>query len=931
MKIMDKLVINANQGAEQVREEICVMKKMRHPNVVNFEEVLASETKLYIVMEELTGGDLYRLLKKGPVGEERAKRYFIQMIEAVSFCHSLNIVHRDLKPENILLDDKDNIKVTDFGFSKTKQADIDKELLHTSCGTPEYCPPEIMRRSGEGYSGVKVDAWSCGIILYTMLVGNLPFHGDDNDTNALYNAIVKCEYEWPQHLNISTLAKDLVRRILVPDASRRLDINGIKRHSWFPSGSFSDEDIEEALAGSSSNPTAQGRNPGDQIPSFISSRDPTLTPGVNRAPLGTIRIDETDDFDSVSSIVYPELENVLKQQAKRTRAQQGLRQPFFNDAASVSSAGGSHASSRRRPRHYREESEVASGSSQDVNAYRRSMRNNADLDQLEEGVMPWHDQAVYGRRFNTDLGAGRQHSGVPSVQGRVMPGYDYTGAYNSNSSRQTGSFTDPVSEISLDLPMHRNKFDPAILERVSPVEQQQHRIGGEDAGSSLDDLPSLRSKLRAISPVTSEDAADDQDFRAEAQLMWQFLSTFKAAEQNRNPATKHDAHARYEAVINSAYKNGPDGFARVLQCFLNTYGRIGFDRSRASRTVSMDHGSRLHEQSRYINKLPVSNSVDHTPQNIAQERTLSIDELEQSFPDRRITDLSGEDTDAEKIRLARASTCRQMSDVLNQYMTEISFQSVQGGANGQFIENLRQLRSRIVNQEDEEGVRADSTLVEDLDKVIQETQGAEKTDDVVVEERRGPRRRERAGSVRVHARPEDFCSPHEDDSRKLSTRARLTSTMVAHTTHRREDSRSVKARALNVLSKLRKKNRRKGEKTVTTFTTRLSVNEVAHELEIILRKLFGNFEVMEDDGRKKFKSYVEIERQSHRLPLIIELSSNAGRTLVNLRRSSKDGDRTDSATFFKVYERVHKEFLDNTEPRRHSRPSRRDGRHRYTR
>lgn len=229
IKIMEKSDIRAHELAHQVRREIYIMRSLKHPHIVRMYEVLTSDKRLYIVMELVTGGELFERIAKGRVNEATARHYFQQLVDGVHFCHRKGIVHRDLKPENLLVDEKGNIKITDFGFSSMKGMEVHTGLLHTQCGTPDYCAPEIIDIAQEGYTGSKVDAWSCGIILYALLCGRLPFL--EQDTDKLYDLILACKVKYPSY--ISRNARELLENLLIRDPNRRFDLPDIKRHPWF--------------------------------------------------------------------------------------------------------------------------------------------------------------------------------------------------------------------------------------------------------------------------------------------------------------------------------------------------------------------------------------------------------------------------------------------------------------------------------------------------------------------------------------------------------------------------------------------------------------------------------------------------------------------------------------------------------------------------
>lgn len=229
IKIMDKNEIREQEFTAQVRREIYIMRKLKHKHIVLMHEVLTSDTKLYIVMELVTGGELFHRIENGRVPESLARQYFQQLVDGVDFCHKKGVAHRDLKPENLLVDENGDIKITDFGFSSMKGMDVNAGLLYTQCGTPDYCAPEIIECAREGYNGAKVDAWSCGIILYALLCGRLPFQ--EQDTEKLYDLILACKVHYPPQ--ISPSARDLLQNLLVRDPNKRYDLQKVKRHPWF--------------------------------------------------------------------------------------------------------------------------------------------------------------------------------------------------------------------------------------------------------------------------------------------------------------------------------------------------------------------------------------------------------------------------------------------------------------------------------------------------------------------------------------------------------------------------------------------------------------------------------------------------------------------------------------------------------------------------
>ncbi|CUS20637.1 LAQU0S01e11188g1_1 [Lachancea quebecensis] len=206
-----------------IEREIIIMKLISHPNVMGLYEVWENKLELFLVLEYVDGGELFDyLVSRGRLSEKEAIHYFRQIIEGTAYCHSFNICHRDLKPENLLLDKKNKrIKIADFGMAALQTSN---KLLETSCGSPHYASPEIVM--GKTYNGGPSDVWSCGIILFALLTGHLPFN-DDNIKRLLLK-VQAGKYQMPQA--ISPEAQDLISRILVVDPEKRITINDILLH-----------------------------------------------------------------------------------------------------------------------------------------------------------------------------------------------------------------------------------------------------------------------------------------------------------------------------------------------------------------------------------------------------------------------------------------------------------------------------------------------------------------------------------------------------------------------------------------------------------------------------------------------------------------------------------------------------------------------------
>lgn len=239
VKIIDKEKVLRVGMIDQIKREISVMKLIRHPNVVQLYEVMATKTKIYFVIEYVKGGELFDKLSKGRLKEDAARKYFQQLISAVDYCHSRGVYHRDLKPENLLVDENGNLKISDFGLSALAESKRQDGLLHTTCGTPAYVAPEVINR--KGYDGPKADIWSCGVILYVLLAGHLPFH--DSNLMEMYRKIGRAEFKFPN--GFPSGPRKLVSKILDPNPKSRISIAKIMENSWFQKGFDSKPEITD--------------------------------------------------------------------------------------------------------------------------------------------------------------------------------------------------------------------------------------------------------------------------------------------------------------------------------------------------------------------------------------------------------------------------------------------------------------------------------------------------------------------------------------------------------------------------------------------------------------------------------------------------------------------------------------------------------------
>uniref|UniRef100_A0A6A7G5L2 non-specific serine/threonine protein kinase n=3 Tax=Hirondellea gigas TaxID=1518452 RepID=A0A6A7G5L2_9CRUS len=224
---------------QKVEREIAIMKLIEHPHVLGLYDVYENKKYLYLVLEHVSGGELFDyLVKKGRLTPKEARRFFRQIISALDFCHSHSICHRDLKPENLLLDEKNSIRIADFGMASLQP---DGSMLETSCGSPHYACPEVIR--GEKYDGRRADVWSCGVILYALLVGALPF--DDDNLRQLLEKVKRGAFHIPHF--VPPDCQELLRGMIEVNPDKRLTLEEINKHSWVIAGGKGELELERPM------------------------------------------------------------------------------------------------------------------------------------------------------------------------------------------------------------------------------------------------------------------------------------------------------------------------------------------------------------------------------------------------------------------------------------------------------------------------------------------------------------------------------------------------------------------------------------------------------------------------------------------------------------------------------------------------------------
>ncbi|XP_020234094.1 CBL-interacting serine/threonine-protein kinase 14 [Cajanus cajan] len=235
VKAVSKRTLERNGYAAHVEREVAIMRRLRHPHTVRLYEVLATKSKIYFVMEFIAGGELFHVVAgEGRLTEDTSRRYFRQLVSAVRHCHSRGVFHRDLKLDNLLVDGDTNLKVSDFGLGALRSQIRHDGMLHTVCGTPAYVAPEILAR--KGYHGASVDAWSCGVVLFALNAGYLPFN--DSNITVLYRKIYRGQFRFPRWM--SSELRNLVTRLLDTNPDTRITLDEVTRDPWFNRGGYSD-------------------------------------------------------------------------------------------------------------------------------------------------------------------------------------------------------------------------------------------------------------------------------------------------------------------------------------------------------------------------------------------------------------------------------------------------------------------------------------------------------------------------------------------------------------------------------------------------------------------------------------------------------------------------------------------------------------------
>lgn len=228
-KVVPKIKVEDKKFSKRLKQEIKIHQLMRHPNIVHYIYFQQDSSYYYIFLEYVAGEELFQLIKKnGKISEKNAAVYFKQILLGLNYIHSLNVAHRDLKPQNILVDKFGRIKICDFGLSKLFEKG-DNNLTKTPCGSPCYVSPECI--SGLPYNGEKSDIWSCGVILYVMVIGDVPW--TESVKAKLFEQIREGDFMVP--CDVSNCCMDLIYKLMEVDCNQRISIDTALNHPFLKS------------------------------------------------------------------------------------------------------------------------------------------------------------------------------------------------------------------------------------------------------------------------------------------------------------------------------------------------------------------------------------------------------------------------------------------------------------------------------------------------------------------------------------------------------------------------------------------------------------------------------------------------------------------------------------------------------------------------
>eukprot|EP00877_Chromochloris_zofingiensis_P012447 jgi/Chrzof1/7456/Cz02g24200.t1 len=303
-----KFIERGDKVTKYVEREIINHRCLVHPHIVQFKEVFMTPQHLCIAMEFASGGDMFEyVVKKNGLREDEARWFFQQLIVGLDYCHRMGVVNRDIKLENTLLDSSPRplVKICDFGYSKHEKF---QSAPGSRVGTPAYLAPEvILTTRGKTYDGKIADIWSCGVMLYVMLVGAYPFERpedkhDNQKLQKMIQRILHVDYHVPSHIRLSEECRDLLKRVLVADPAKRITVDAIYNHAWYcknlPPGVREMNDRPQ--------PLPEGLQSVEEITKIVQEARKTGTPGYGGYQETDEYIDDAMDSWNEASLDYNE-------------------------------------------------------------------------------------------------------------------------------------------------------------------------------------------------------------------------------------------------------------------------------------------------------------------------------------------------------------------------------------------------------------------------------------------------------------------------------------------------------------------------------------------------------------------------------------------------------------------------------------------------
>lgn len=220
-----KIIKKVNCKETSIKKEIAILRACIHSHIVKYYDLVQDEKNYYIIMEYIDGVNLFDRVSNNPrIPEPLCKKYFVQIVSAIRYCHSQLIAHRDLKLENVMLTSDDNVKIIDFGLST--HLNLSGKRHNTWCGSIMYLPPEICTRNE--YTSPRVDIWCLGVMLFALLTKFMPFGGKDD--RIILENIINCKYQIPEF--VSRNASDLIRKMLRKEPNLRISLEQVRNHRW---------------------------------------------------------------------------------------------------------------------------------------------------------------------------------------------------------------------------------------------------------------------------------------------------------------------------------------------------------------------------------------------------------------------------------------------------------------------------------------------------------------------------------------------------------------------------------------------------------------------------------------------------------------------------------------------------------------------------